>query len=170
MLLSKPEIKRYVKKGLIKITPWNEENIGPISIDLALDNEFGILKPGRVRLKNNIDYKRHVKVLKIKPHESISLKPGGFMLGITKERIKLSSKIAGLLSTRSKFARFGLLIHATAPLVHPGTDGKQVLEIRNISENELVIKPGLRIVQLAFIKLEGEATYKGAFRLQESIA
>jgi len=170
MLLSRSEIKKYVARKQIVVKPWNENNLGPVSLDLTLGNEFGVLKPGKIVLSNDVDYKKYVKTFKVKNNESISLKPGAFMLGITKEHLKLPSNIAGLLSARSRFARFGLLIHATAPLVQPGTDGKQILEVRNISKNELIIKPGLKIAQIAFIKLEGRATYNGVFKKQESIA
>ncbi len=45
---------------------------------------------------------------------SYLLLPGQACLGITRERIQLSTRLCGLLEGRSRFARLGLFVHITA--------------------------------------------------------
>lgn len=166
MFLTKPEIIKQIKKGKIKIEPFDEKAIGPISVDLTLDNEFGFITKKKIELYENIDYKNNIKTIKAK---KVILKSGDFILGITKEKITLPENIAGYLSGRSKFARHGLLIHATAPLIHPGVNNKQIFEIKNIGKSTLILHSGLKIGQVAFVKVAGKARYKGIFRKQDKI-
>ena len=166
MFLSRSEIYKEIEKGNIKIEPFNKKLVGPISVDLTLGDEFGILLKKYIRLTKNVDYKKYVKIKKLK---KIVLNPGDFVLGITKEKITLSENIAGFLSSRSRYARFGILVHATAPLIHPGVSNKQVFEIKNISNAKIELRPGLHIGQVSFIRIVGKAKYNGAFKFQEHI-
>jgi len=166
MFLTKKEIIEQIKKGKIKIEPFDEKAIGPISVDLTLGDEFGIIKKKKINLTEKTDYREFVKVIKAK---QITLKPNDFILGITKERISLPNNIAGILNGRSRFARLGLLVHATAPLVHPGVSNKQIFEIKNISKSTLVLHSGLKIGQISFVKLLGKSKYEGIFKKQEKI-
>ncbi len=164
MILTNKEILQEIKAKRIKVTPFKKANIGPASLDLTLDNEFRAFKPyDKIKVTEKIDYKKLTKKKKVK---EIILEPGAFVLGITKEKITLPEDICASLSGRSRFARLGILIHATANLVHPGVNNRQVLEIKNVSNNTLVLKPGLKIAQISFMRTEGKAKYKGRFRKQ----
>jgi len=165
VVLAKDQILKEIKKGNIKITPFNQKNIGPASIDLTLDNKFRLFKNKKtLKLDDQIDYKKHSELIKA---DKLVLKPGDFVLGITKEKIKLSENLCAWLGGRSRYARFGLLVHITAAFIQPGIDNKQVLEIKNISENNLVIKAGTKICQFIIERTEGKAKYKGKFKKQE---
>ena len=98
--------------------------------------------------------------------EKLELKSGEFALGVTKEKISLAEDICGWLSGRSRFARLGLLVHITASFVQPGINNEQVLEMRNVSPNDLVVKSGTRVCQLVIERTEGKARYKGRFSKQ----
>ena len=163
MILTKKVILGEIKKGNIKITPFRKANIGPASIDLTLDNKFRIHIGKNIMLGENIDYKKYTKLVK---KNRIVLKPGDFVLGITKEQVRLPEDVCGILTGRTRFARLGLGIHVTASLVQPGANNKQVLEIKNLGSSELVIKPGLKICQLILERTEGKAKYKGKFKKQ----
>jgi dCTP deaminase len=165
VVLTKDQILKEIKKRNIKITPFNEKNIGPASIDLTLDNKFRLFKKKKtLKLDDKIDYKKHSELIKA---DKLVLKPGDFVLGITKEKIKLSEGLCAWLGGRSRYARFGLLVHITAAFIHPGINNKQVLEIKNISSNDLVIKAGTKICQFIIERTEGKAKYKGKFQKQE---
>jgi len=155
----------FAKSSILKwIKPFIKENVGAGSVDLTLANEFWIPKnDNQVILNERIDFKKYfVK----KNCKEIVLEPGAFILGITKEKIELPEDVAGLLNGRSRFARFGLMVHATSSYVQPGVSNRQVFEIKNISNRSLVLKEGLRIGQIIFIKCEGEGKYKGSFAKQ----
>jgi dCTP deaminase len=162
MILTKNEILKEIKKGNIKITPFNKNNIGPASIDLTLGNEFRIFNHDKIDLKN-FDYKKITKLIKA---NKITIKPNQLVLGIAKEKIKLSDSLAGDLEGRSRYARIGLLVHVSSNFVHPGINNKQVLEIKNDSNNEIVLHAGLKICQLIILECRGKASYNGKFKNQ----
>lgn len=167
MFLARNRIIKAIRSRRIRIEPLNLGNIGECSVDLRLADEFWIFGKGkRIEVCENADFKKYGRKIKAKFME---LKPNDFVLGITKERITLAENVLGLLAGRSRFARLGLLVHATAPLVNPGVCNKQVFEIKNISKNILVIKAGTKIGQIMFAELKGKAKYKGRFAKQESI-
>ncbi|MCD6547809.1 MAG: dCTP deaminase [Nanoarchaeota archaeon] len=161
MILTRNEILKLVKSGELKIKPFNEKNVGAGSIDLSLDNKFRIFKGNqKVKISEKVDYKKFTKLIKA---EKIVLKPGEIVLGITREKIKLPTNICGWLQGRSRFARLGLVVHVTASFVQPGSENKQVLEIINLSPNEIEIHAGDKICQLILEKTIGRAKFKGKF-------
>jgi len=164
VVLTRNQILKEIKKGGIKIIPFGSKNIGPASIDLTLDNKFRIFGKGKkIILDEKTDYK---KLTKFKTSNQIILNPGDFVIGITKEKISLPENMCGWLTGRSRFARLGLLVHITAAFVQPGIDNKQVLEMRNVSPNSLVVKAGTKVCQLVVERTEGKAKYKGRFSKQ----
>lgn len=164
MILSRDEILKLAKSKKLSITPLTKGNIGPASIDLTLGREFRVYrKISRIDLTEESDYREFTEEMAA---DKITLKPGEFVLGVSKERIKLPDNICGTLTGRSRFARLGLAIHATASLIQPGVDNKQVFEIKNLSGNELVLHAGTRICQLTLETMKGKAKYKGAFKDQ----
>ncbi len=164
MILTKKIILEEIHKKRIKITPFNRKNIGAASIDITLDNKFRIFESGKVILDEKSDYKKHTKLVK---KSELVLMPGQFILGITKEKIKLPEDICGWIYGRSRFARFGLSIHSTASFMHPGINNKQVFEISNSSNVPLVLKPGIKIGQIILERTEGKAKYAGKFNNQK---
>jgi len=167
MMLAKPEILKKIKSKQIRIDPFVEKNVGPISIDLTLEGLFGVQKKGTLKLTDDFDYRKHFTQIKAKQYV---LKPGEFILGMTREKITLPNNIAGLLDGRSRFARAGLIIHATAHLVHPGVSNRQIFEIKNIGKSPLILTEGLKMGQICFFELKGKAQYSGMFKKQSAIS
>lgn len=166
-VLSKEEIIKAIKKGKVKIEPLKLDNIGPASIDLTLGGDFRVFKDakGKLDIREDTDYVTLTKPVR----GQVTLKPGEFILGITKEKITLPENICGHLSGRSRFARLGIIVHATASFIQPGIDNKQVLEIYNLSKRALILNPGIRICQLSLNEMKGKGKYKGKFRHQETV-
>jgi len=50
--------------------------------------------------------------------------------------------------------------------MQPGTSGKIVLEMANLSPIALAIKPNTKICQIVFEELKGKAKYSGKFSNQ----
>jgi dCTP deaminase len=166
MILSRKEILKLVKKGKIIVEPFNQENIGPCSLDLTLSNEFALPSKGKILISEDIDLDKH---LKKKTFQELELKPNDFVLGITQEKITLPQDVAGFLSGRSRFARVGLQVHAASSLIQPCISNKQIFEIKNIGKNTLILKPGAKVGQVIFLKVKGKTDYQGKFKLQEKI-
>ncbi len=163
-VLARDEILGRVKQGIIKVEPFNSNNVGPGSIDLTLGNEFRVYskKGKKVEVNENTEYRDYT----VQKKGKITIRPGEFVIGITNEKITLPENVCGLLSGRSRFARLGILVHATASFIQPGISNRQVLEIKNISPNKLVLKPGIRICQLSLLEMKGKAKYSGKFSNQ----
>ena len=79
--------------------------------------------------------------------KNISCIPRSFVLGVTLEWIRLPKDLAGYVTAKSSWGRRGLII-ATATGVHPGFTGCLTLELSNVGEIPIAIKPGMTICQL----------------------
>ncbi len=165
MILTKEEILKEIDKKSINITPFNKRNIGPASYDLTLDNKFRFFKSKVIKVNNSTDYKKYSKIIR---KNKIILHPGEFVLGITKEQIKLKGDICALLSGRTRFARLGLGVHVTANFVNPSTNNKQVLEIKNMSNNTIELNSNTKVCQIIFARTSGKVKNKGKFTKQKS--
>jgi dCTP deaminase len=168
-VLARQAILDEIKKGNIKITPFNRKQVGPGSVDLHLDNEFRVFKRVHrvVHVHDNINPNNYTEVVKVKDY--LLLMPGESVLGITKEKISLSPNICGRIEGRSRFARIGLLVHLSASFIHPGADNRTVLEINNLSHMPLAIYPGTKLCQFIFERTEGSAKYKGKYARQNKV-
>ena len=168
-VLTREEILKEVRRGTIEIDPFEEDQVGPASIDLRLGREFRVFK----KLRNALVVEDRITIEdlteRLETEESFTLMPGETVLGITQERIKLPASICGWLEGRSRFARMGLVIHMTASFVQPGINNRQVLEIGNLAPFPLVLKPGVRICQIILERTEGEASYQGRFMCQDRL-
>ena len=168
-ILTHDVILKLIQAGQIKVDPFTEERVGPASIDLRLGNEFRVFKevrhPFDVTEEGALD--DITELVHVADGESLMLLPGKTCLGITVERITLPPSICGWLEGRSRFARLGLLIHATASFIQPGIDNKQVLEITNNGQIPLNIIPKVALCQLILQECTGAARYQGRFTDQE---
>lgn len=75
------------------------------------------------------------------------LHPRRFVLGVTLEWFRLPSDLGGYVTGRSSWGRRGLVI-ATATGVHPGFTGCLTLELANLGDIPIAIRPGMTIGQL----------------------
>ena len=168
-VLTREEILKEIRRGMIEIEPFVEDQIGPGSIDLSLGNEFRVFK----KMRNACIVEDSISVEdlteRLETEESFTLMPGETVLGMTHERIKLPVNICGWLEGRSRFARMGLVIHMTASFIQPGINNRQVLEIGNLAPFPLVLKPGVRICQIILERTEGKASYQGKFMSQDRL-
>jgi dCTP deaminase len=79
--------------------------------------------------------------------DNFVLHPGNFVLGATLEWIKLPPCLGGYITGKSSWGRRGLIIE-TAAGVHPNFTGCLTLEIANVGEIPIMIRPGMKIAQL----------------------
>jgi len=171
MILSKNEILAEIRKGALKITPFEKVNVGECSVDLRLGKEFRIFnkqKPFTITEEPFLWEKQTKKII-LKKKEKLTLKPGQLVLGLTLEKIKMPDYLCGSIQGRSRFARMGLLVHISSSLIQPGVENKQVLEIVNLSPTEIHLTPGLRICQVVFQEITSKQKHKGIFSRQTQI-
>lgn len=167
MILTKNIILEEIKKGNIEIDPFDENNLGPASYDLALGDTLRGFIPQKepYPVRDNADFADITKLIGL-TEKGYTMAPGETVLGVTVEKISLASHIAGWLEGRSRFARLGLMVHVSSPFMQPGISNRQVLEIANLSPSALTIYPNTKICQFIFEYCQGQATYDGMFRNQ----
>jgi len=127
---------------------------GATSVDLHLGSWFITLRRLRTSLLEVIDptspsatEARLAKKHYVPFGERFILHPGCFVLGITLEWVRLKNDLCGFVIGKSSWGRRGLII-ATATGVHPGFTGCLALEMTNVGEIPIEIRPGWEICQL----------------------
>ena len=160
MMLSDVDILNAMDNGEIAIDPFDKSALGPCSIDLTLDSIFRVYHPGGiVDIKGEAPPDKFTELVDTKG-EPFTIKPRQFILGQTRETVMVSNGYAALLEGRSSIARLGIIVHA-AGLVNPGTGikrpSKLTLEIFCENTSPVVLYPGMRIVQIMFVKLSSTA-------------
>jgi histidine triad (HIT) family protein len=90
--------------------------------------------------------------------EGFSLAPGSFVLGSTRESIRVGRSLLSTLDGRSTVARLGVFVHcSSASLDNIVGRGRQiVLELYNCGPHIVHLKAGDPIAQVLFSRLEGE--------------
>lgn len=176
MLLGSKGIKNGISKGYISISPFNENQLNPNSYNVRLGNHFYRMKNGK-QLINLDDYYDSSSLYEYNHIEDINyhgmiekqffvIEPHEFILAHTEEYIGAFEKYSTLLKSRSTIARFGIDVCPSAGFGDVGYVNRWTLEIINNSNNFYVLKPGMKIAQIAFLKLEGEDKdnrYQGAY-------
>lgn len=161
-VLSDRDIKKAIECGLIQIKPEKNLNIQPSSLDVHLARTILVFARRRVGnaaidLKNPVDDFMDYEVMDLK--KGAVLHPKEFILGVTKEWVKLSSQISMNVDGKSSLGRLGLVIHATAGFVDPGFEGHITLEITNFTDLPLIIYPEMAIGQFRFSVLTSPAEH-----------
>ncbi|MDG6931004.1 MAG: dCTP deaminase [Nitrososphaerota archaeon] len=167
MILTRSRILELISSGKVVVEPFDREQVGAASIDLSLGNLFRTFKKSRnvVEIKESADYHDLTDFVEL-DSGYLLLEPGELVHGITNERVKLPPDISGRIEGRSRFARLGLLVHISSGFVAPGSDGRIVLEIANLSPSTLTIYPGTRICQLILEEVSPPSEYSGRFKGQ----
>lgn len=164
MILSDKTIITMLKEGELKISPLDNNQIQPASVDIRLGDTFSIVEDshtGILTLENEIKYKT------IKTDTYVIL-PGQFVLATTMEYIGLPNDLTAFVEGRSSLGRMGLFIQ-NAGWVDPGFNGEITLELYNANRCAIEIKTGRRIGQLVFAKMDNAALnpYSGKYQGQK---
>lgn len=75
------------------------------------------------------------------------LHPGRFVLASTLEWLSFPARLGGYVVGKSTWARRGLIVE-TAAGIHPGFNGCLTLELANVGEVPIKIRPGMKIAQI----------------------
>ncbi|MCE9635045.1 MAG: dCTP deaminase [Planctomycetes bacterium] len=125
---------------------------GAASVDLRLGSWFVLHRQSRVSHVDTRPGSADVGATKsqyVPIGSEINLHPGGFILGATLEWVRLPGNLAAYVIGKSSLGRRGLII-ATATGVHPGFNGCLTLELANVGELPVLMRPGMKICQICF--------------------
>lgn len=163
MILSDKTIKSFLQNGTLSISPLEDDQIQPASVDIRLGNTFSIVEDsstGILTFTNKIAYKKMQA-------ETYLLLPGQFVLATTKEYISLPDDLTAFVEGRSSLGRMGLFIQ-NAGWVDPGFAGEITLELFNANRCAIELQAGRRIGQLVFARMDQAALhpYRGKYQGQ----
>jgi len=179
ILLAK-EIKQFYKEGLIKIEPFNEDNLAVNSIDVTLSSKLITYEPIDIiwsekyqsyivqKISNDLtilDMKGNNKTYEIIiPASGLILIPGILYLGSTVEKAG-SEYFIPMYEGRSSMARLGVQSHISAGFGDIGFQSNWTLEITVV--HPLKFYPNIRIGQVYFHRIENsiskEDLYSGKY-------
>jgi dCTP deaminase len=160
MKLSDRDIQARLDAGSIVIDPAGGMRLGPVSIDLTLDDRFLYFKHEQISVidvDQGLGDADPMERYTVPEGGTFILQPKAFALGATKERVKLPADLVGWLDGRSSLARIGLMVHATAHTLEPGWNGVITLEFFNAGNVALALRPGMRVCAVSFEPLTSEA-------------
>lgn len=176
MILSNLEIQKALDDGRIVIDPQplprtrKDTEYCPYdtcAVDLTLGTQIFVPKGGPftidiTRRKDIADFiYKHCDPYTITDEQPFPLVHGKFVLARTFERVALPigecrPYLAARLEGKSSLARFGVLIHFTAPTVHTLWDGPLTLEMINLGPASFSLKPYMPIAQLIIEEVRGD--------------
>lgn len=164
MILSDKTIIKMLKDSELKISPLENEQIQPASVDIRLGNTFGVVEDsptGIITMDSEIKYKTIES-------DTYILLPNQFVLATTMEYFELPDDLTAFVEGRSSLGRMGLFIQ-NAGWVDPGFKGEITLELYNANRCAIELKAGRRVGQLVFAKMDAAALnpYNGKYQGQK---
>ena len=187
-MLTGSEIERQIKKGNIKIDPYDPTRINPNSYNLRLHPQLKVYKrnsdrPDVARNRDTerlhrecgfidsfnmdpIDMNKDNEYIELNiPKEGLVLLPGVLYIGRTVERTG-SSKFIPMLNGRSSGGRLGISVHVCAGFGDVGFDGTWTLEITVVEP--VIVYPDVEIAQVCYFKPYGknDRLYMGRYQGQ----
>jgi dCTP deaminase len=162
MFLSDKDILSEVEAGVITLEPFNQKQLQPATYDICLGNTFIINDAHSTRV---IDPVKGIfpktQTIEVADGEEFVLHPGVSILGYSKERFG-SDQYLIEVNGKSSLARIGLIVHNSASIVNPGHYLNIALELCNLNNVPIVLRPSMEIAQLTFSTLSSltERNYK----------
>jgi dCTP deaminase len=167
MLLKGDVIATLLKKGMnprvhdpLVVTPSPNlkdlRDSGAASLDLRLGTWFMALRSARMThlaVGGATPAVQLTKLHYVRFGDAYYLHPRNFVLGVTLEWLRLPTDLAAYIVGKSGWGRRGLVI-ATASAVHPGFKGCLTLELHNVGEIPIEIRPGMTVCQMCLHRVD----------------
>ena len=153
MFLSDVDIKKAVKRGDITLEPFDDGRLQPASYDIVLGNTFLVNDAHTssfIDPANKVFPKTHD--VRVSDGEAFVLHPGVSILGYSKDYFGSDHYLIEV-NGKSSLARIGLLVHNSAALINPGHFLQVALELCNLNNVPIILRPGMAIAQLTFSPL-----------------
>lgn len=153
MILSDVDIAKAVTSGEIVLKPFDEKRLQPASYDILLGNTFFV---NDAHSSTFIDPVKKIfpasREVKLKDDDVFVLHPGVSILGYSKDFFGSDHYLIEV-NGKSSLARIGLLVHNSAALINPGHFLNVALELCNLNNVPIILRPNMAIAQLTFARL-----------------
>lgn len=157
MFLSDTDIHAAIKADDITLEPFDKKRLQPASYDIKLGNTFIVNDPHTTSFIDPVKgIHPNTHSVEVADGETFVLHPGVSILGYSKEYFG-SERYLIEVNGKSSLARIGLLVHNSAGLVNPGHFLNIALELCNLNNVPIILRPGMEIAQLTFSPLSSEA-------------
>ncbi len=152
MILSDKTIISLLQEGTLSISPLQDNQIQPASVDIKLGNTFSVVEDSSAAI---LTFRQEIRYKEIHAEKYLLL-PGQFVLATTREYISLPDNLTAFVEGRSSLGRMGLFIQ-NAGWVDPGFSGEITLELFNANRCAIELQAGHRIGQLVFARMDQAA-------------
>ena len=157
MFLSDKDIEKAIKAGDVTLEPYDKKRLQPASYDIRLGNLFIVNDPHTTSFIDPVKgIHPNTHSVEVADGDTFVLHPGVSLLGYSKEYFG-SDRYLIEVNGKSSLARIGLLVHNSAALVNPGHFLNIALELCNLNNVPIILRPGMEIAQLTFSPLSSEA-------------
>ena len=170
MFLSDKDIHREVKAGKITLDPFDPKKLQPATYDIRLGNNFIVNDAHSTKAIDPVKgIYPQTQTIEVKDGEEFVLHPGVSILGYSKEKFG-SDEYLIEVNGKSSLARIGLIVHNSASIVNPGHYLNIALELCNLNNVPIVLRPGMEIAQLTFSTLSSNTkkSYKQTGRYHQN--
>lgn len=153
MFLSDKDILAEVKNGNIVLEPFEQKRLQPATYDIRLGNTFIVNDAHSTKAIDPVKgIYPNTQTIEVADGDEFVLHPGVSILGYSKERFG-SENFLIEVNGKSSLARIGLIVHNSASIVNPGHYLNIALELCNLNNVPIVLRPGMEIAQLSFSTL-----------------
>ncbi len=153
MILGREEILRRIREEKL-LENCDEECVEGAGYDLRLGGFYGA--DGQTFLGK--EERRLPEVDEIR-EDVLLLKPGGYVLMETVEKVNMPEGLAARVLNRSSLFRCGASTFNA--LVDPGYEGTLTFGLKNVSGHDFSIERGCRVAQIVFEEVKGGASSYG---------
>ncbi|MDI6718302.1 MAG: dCTP deaminase [Methanomicrobiales archaeon] len=153
MILVDWQIVDRIRRGHIRVEPFDAKYVQPNSLDIRLGDHFVWYERGDAVID---PYDRETVVCGVRQMHapSIDIPPGLFVLAETLETIGLPDNIVASIEGKSSIARLGIELHQTGGWIDAGFRGTITLEMCNVNQRPVRVYAGMPIGQLVFYTTE----------------
>lgn len=137
MILSKQSIQKLIKEKKLKISPFDENLLGSVSLDLHLDSSA-------LRPETNTEISL----------DNFYLTKDDFVLANALEFIELPGNLIARIVPKTSLARLGVLVTFDADILAPNFAGKPLFTLKNLTNKPILTRTGLGVAQLIFEEVD----------------
>jgi len=165
LILGDRDLKYYLEKGRIVISPLFQDTIRENGVDLRVGGEVARFKEINEVYEDGKDIRSFYDIEK---GNEFVIYPNEHVLLVTEEYVKLPNDVMAFVNLRSSFARLGILAPPT--IVDAGFEGQLTIEVLG-SAFPVKIKRGTRFLHLIFARTltPVENPYRGKYQGQRGV-
>lgn len=153
MFLADIDIHAEVKNGRITLEPFDPKRLQPATYDIRLGNTFIVNDAHSTKAIDPVKgIFPNTQTIEVKDGDEFVLHPGVSILGYSKEKFGSDDYLIEV-NGKSSLARIGLIVHNSASIVNPGHYLNIALELCNLNNVPIILRPGMEIAQLSFSPL-----------------